>query len=172
MMDNNNVLQMPSAVSQDASTLSENVSISKTRYNNGDGGGTMKDDRYVTHAELELNTEKVLHHMDNKFGKIDAKLVGLDKRLTNVDERLASIDKHLANVDKQFVETDQHFSKVDKRLDLLGQKIDQIPTTIENSILRERELQRQQHTETTRYILGTIVIGLISIAVSIIGLMR
>lgn len=132
----------------------------------------MKDDRYVTHAELELNTEKVLHHMDNKFGKIDAKLVGLDKRLTNVDERLASIDKHLANVDKQFVETDQHFSKVDKRLDLLGQKIDQIPTTIENSILRERELQRQQHTETTRYILGTIVIGLISIAVSIIGLMR
>lgn len=25
MMDNNNVLQMPSAVSQDASTLSENV---------------------------------------------------------------------------------------------------------------------------------------------------
>lgn len=165
MMDNNNVLQMPSAVYQDAGTLSENVSISKTRYNNGDGGGTMKDDRYVTHAELELNTEKVLHHMDNKFGKVDAKLVGLDKRLTNVDERLA-------NVDKQFVETDQHFSKVDNRLDLLGQKIDQIPTTIENSILREREFQRQQHTETTRYILGTIVIGLISIAVSIIGLMR
>lgn len=165
MMDNNNVLQMPSAVSQDASTLSENVSISKTRYNNGDGGGTMKDDRYVTHAELELNTEKVLHHMDNKFGKVDAKLVGLDKRLTNVDE-------HLANVDKQFGETDQHFSKVDNHLDLLGQKIDQIPTTIENSILREREFQRQQHTETTRYILGTIVIGLISIAVSIIGLMR
>lgn len=125
----------------------------------------MKDDRYVTHAELELNTEKVLHHMDNKFGKVDAKLVGLDKRLTNVDE-------HLANVDKQFGETDQHFSKVDNHLDLLGQKIDQIPTTIENSILREREFQRQQHTETTRYILGTIVIGLISIAVSIIGLMR
>ncbi|CCK86371.1 Phage-related protein [Lactobacillus equicursoris DSM 19284 = JCM 14600 = CIP 110162] len=171
MMDNNNVLQMPSAVSQDAGTLSENVSISKTRYNNGDGGGTMKDDRYVTHAELELNTEKVLHHMDNKFGKVDAKLVGLDKRLTNVDERLASIDKHLTNVDKQFVETEQHLSKVDNRLDLLGQKIDQIPTTIENSILREREFQRQQHTETIRYIFGTIVIGLISIAVAIISLM-
>ncbi|KRK96831.1 hypothetical protein FC20_GL000177 [Lactobacillus equicursoris DSM 19284 = JCM 14600 = CIP 110162] len=109
--------------------------------------------------------------MDNKFGKVDAKLVGLDKRLTNVDERLASIDKHLTNVDKQFVETEQHLSKVDNRLDLLGQKIDQIPTTIENSILREREFQRQQHTETIRYIFGTIVIGLISIAVAIISLM-
>lgn len=113
-------------------------------YNNGDGGGTMKDDRYVTHAELELNTEKVLHHMDNKFN---------------------DVDRHFAEVDKRFVE-------VDNRLDLLGQKIDQIPTTIENSILRERELQRQQHTETTRYFFGTIIIGLISIAVSIIGLMR
>ena len=143
MMDDNNVIQMPSAISQDANALSTIASVSKTRYNNGDGGGTMKDDRYVTHTELKLNTEKVLHHMDNKF---------------------TDVDRHFAEVDKRFAE-------VDNRLDLLDQKIDQIPTKIENSILHEREFQRQQHTETTRYFFGTIIIGLISIAVSIIGLM-
>lgn len=122
MMDNNNVLQMPSAVSQDAGTLSENVSISKTRYNNGDGGGTMKD--YVTHDELKIS------------------------ELT----------------------TQNKIDKLDSKIDNLSLKIDQLPTKFENMILNEREYQHKQHTETIRFIIGTIVIGGASLIVSIIGL--
>lgn len=31
----------------------------------------MNKNDYVTHQELELTTEKILHHMDNKFAEVN-----------------------------------------------------------------------------------------------------
>lgn len=48
-----------------------------TRYNNGNGGGNNMDDKgFVTHTELKLSNEKLLHHMDNQFNHLGNKIDG------------------------------------------------------------------------------------------------
>ena len=48
-----------------------------TRYNNGNGGGNNMDDKgFVTHTELKLSNEKLLHHMDNQFNRLGNKIDG------------------------------------------------------------------------------------------------
>lgn len=70
--------------------------------------------------------------------------------------------------------TQNKIDKLDSKIDNLSLKIDQLPTKFENMILNEREYQHKQHTETIRFIIGTIVIGGLiggaSLIVSIIGL--
>ena len=55
---------------------------------------------------------------------------------------------------------------IDAKIDALSKhiddKFDQIPNVIENSILKEREFQREQQKETKRFFWGTIFIGGIS----------
>ncbi|MCT3207451.1 hypothetical protein EFO75_01730 [Limosilactobacillus reuteri] len=55
---------------------------------------------------------------------------------------------------------------IDTKIDALSKHIDdkfeQIPNVIENSILKEREFQREQQKETRRFFWGTIIIGGIS----------
>lgn len=52
------------------------VAPSKSRDNSEDGGGNNMDDKYVTHTELELSNEKLLHHMDNQFNRLGNKIDG------------------------------------------------------------------------------------------------
>lgn len=70
--------------------------------NNGNGGGIMKKDKYVTHEELnhaidkldakiDLSTEKLLHHMDNRFNETDIKIHGLKGDLKSTNTKLAFI---------------------------------------------------------------------------------
>lgn len=66
--------------------------------------------------------------------------------------------------------TQNKIDKLDSKIDNLSLKIDQLPTKFENMILNEREYQHKQHTETIRFIIGTIVIGGASLIVSIISL--
>lgn len=70
--------------------------------------------------------------------------------------------------------TQNKIDKLDSKIDNLSLKIDQLPTQFENMILSEREYKQKQHTETIRFIIGTIVIGGLiggaSLIVSIIGL--
>lgn len=45
--------------------------------NNGNGGGSNMDDKgFVTHTELKLSNEKLLHHMDNQFNRLGNKIDG------------------------------------------------------------------------------------------------
>lgn len=50
----------------------------KSRDNGGNGGGNMENKDFVTHTELKLSNEKMLHHMDNRFGDIDKHLTGIE----------------------------------------------------------------------------------------------
>lgn len=52
---------------------------------NGNGGERPMDNKYVTHKELELSNEKLLHHIDNKFAEMQHQM-----------------DQHFNDVDKQF----------------------------------------------------------------------
>lgn len=63
-------------------------------YNSGNGGGNM-DDKYVTHQELELNNEKILHQMDNRFNDVDKRFNEIDKYLIKLDTRMDSTEKTL-----------------------------------------------------------------------------
>lgn len=59
----------------------------------------MDNDKYVTHKELEANTEKILHQMDNKFAELHQ---DLNKEFRSVDKQFNAVDKQFNNVDKQF----------------------------------------------------------------------
>lgn len=71
----------------DPGTLPTNRQISD---NDGTGGGNMND-KYVTHEELELSNEKLLHHIDNKFAEMQQQM---NHRFNEVDKRFNDVDKH------------------------------------------------------------------------------
>lgn len=52
-------------------------------YNSNGGEPPMNSNEYVTHQELELHTEKLLHHIDNKFAETN-KNIGDVKDSTNL----------------------------------------------------------------------------------------
>lgn len=59
-------------------------------------------------------------------------------------------------------------SKIESAIRPLEAKIDNLPTQIENMLLKEREYQDVKRGETNRFIWGTIIIGIASIVVSIL----
>lgn len=48
---------------------------------NSNGGEPPMDNKYVTHQELELSNEKILHHIDNKFAEMDKRFAEIDKKI-------------------------------------------------------------------------------------------
>lgn len=48
------------------------------------------DNKYVTHQELELSNEKILHHIDNKFAEINNNFVDMQRQM---DGRFNEVDK-------------------------------------------------------------------------------
>lgn len=62
---------------------------SKLSDNNGNGGEPPMDNKYVTHQELELSNEKLLHHMDNKFAEMQQQM----------NQRFNEVDKHFNNLE-------------------------------------------------------------------------
>lgn len=72
--------------------------------------------------------------------------------------------------------TKEQLSDLEKKIDLkikvavqpLEGKIDNLPTQFENLLLKERQHQDDKAKETRRYIWGTIVIGVVSIIVSVV----
>ena len=65
----------------------------------------MNKNDYVTHQELELTTEKILHHMDNRFAEIDKK----------IDHRFAEMDKRFAEVNLNISEAKNIANSVDSK---------------------------------------------------------
>lgn len=53
------------------------------RNNNGNGGEPPMD-KYVTHKELELSNEKLLHHIDNRFNEMDKHFNKLELEMNDV----------------------------------------------------------------------------------------
>lgn len=62
---------------------------SKLSDNNGNGGEPPMNNKYVTHQELELSNEKLLHHMDNKFAEMQQQM----------NQRFNEVDKHFNNLE-------------------------------------------------------------------------
>lgn len=56
----------------------------------------MDNDKYVTHQELEANTEKLLHQMDNKFAELRQ---DLNKEFRSIDKRFNDVDKQFNNIE-------------------------------------------------------------------------
>lgn len=65
---------------------------SKLSDNNGNGGEPPMNNKYVTHQELELSNEKLLHHMDNKFADMQSKM---DNKFANMQNQFRDIDKKI-----------------------------------------------------------------------------
>lgn len=84
-------------------------------------------------------------------------VVSLDSK--RVDKPVSPIDNGDngggGNMNDKYVTKEYLNAKIDD-------KFEQIPNVIENSILKEREFQREQQKETRRFFWGTIIIGGIS----------
>lgn len=50
------------------------IDFSSIVRDNGGNGGEPPMDKYVTYQELEANTEKILHRMDNQFAELNDNL--------------------------------------------------------------------------------------------------
>jgi len=57
--------------------------------------------------------------------------------------------------------------KIDLKFENMDTKINNLPTQFENMMLKEREHQDNKRKETNRFIWGTIVIGIVGIALSV-----
>lgn len=57
------------------------------------------DNKYVTHEELNLTTEKILHQMDNRFNETDKKI---DNGFANVDNKFENINTKFENINTKF----------------------------------------------------------------------
>ncbi|QNQ83814.1 hypothetical protein FP435_04820 [Lactobacillus sp. PV037] len=58
-------------------------------HNKDDGGNdNMNNDKYVTHEELELSNEKLLHHIDNRFNDMSK---NIDNRFNKIELDLNSV---------------------------------------------------------------------------------
>lgn len=52
--------------------------------NDSNGGEPPMDNKYVTHKELELSNEKLLHHIDNRFNEMDKHFNKLELEINDV----------------------------------------------------------------------------------------
>ncbi len=56
----------------------------KINHNNGGGEPPMDKDRYVTQKDLDLHTEKMLRHMDQRFDEMDKQLNKMELEIHDV----------------------------------------------------------------------------------------
>lgn len=91
---------------------------------NSDGGGNMKDNKYVTHEELN-------HAVDNLNSKID---LSTEKILHHIDSKSNETEQHISDLE---LNTDKHFSdlelKTDKRFNKLELEINNVNNTAKNN---------------------------------------
>lgn len=65
------------------------------------GDGNMRRDDYVTHTELELSNERLLHHLDDRFNSLEKK----------IDSNQAETNLKFENINTKFQEVDTKFEK-------------------------------------------------------------
>lgn len=72
--------------------------------------------------------------------------------------------------------SDVNFTKIDGKFDLLESKLDNfansIPLVIDTKINEFKKESELKHAETIRFIRGTIVLGIISVIVALISLIK
>ncbi len=80
------------------------VEASNKKSDNSGGGEPPMDNKYVTHQELELSNEKLLHHMDNKFAEMQQQMNQqfneVDKHFNDLELKVNDI-KNTANNNKE-----------------------------------------------------------------------
>lgn len=68
--------------------------ISK-KIKNVESGGKDMSEKFVTHNELELSNEKILHEIDNKFHEQDKHVIRLEGKLDNLTSQLQNNNKKI-----------------------------------------------------------------------------
>lgn len=91
--DDNAVIDMNRARGNPSPSMEHSEKVSD---NKGGGEPPMDKDKYVTHEELELSNEKLLHHMDNRFNEMNKQM---DKRFNDLSLQINNVNNeaHSAN---------------------------------------------------------------------------
>lgn len=108
---------------------------------------SMDENNYVTHREL-----------DEKFGRIS--------------DQIDSSEKYLKeHIERKSAETNEKIAETNGKIDVLTQSINDFkqsfPQTVNLAVRDEFDKRDKERKETNRFIIGTLVIGGISLIVSI-----
>ncbi|MFT8882611.1 MAG: hypothetical protein ABF975_01190 [Liquorilactobacillus hordei] len=134
--------------------------LEKTR-----GVNIMADNSYITKQEL-----------DEKFNSLTEIT---DLKLKNISDKIDSSSRLIeTKIETNSSKTDSKIeisnAKIDSKIEILNQSINDFkqsfPQTINLAVRDEFDKRDKERKETNRFIMGTIVIGIISIAVSTISI--
>ena len=93
MEGNNKVVSISAVLNSNEVTPGASVDTYSKILDNDGGGEPPMDNKYVTHQELELSNEKLLHHIDNRFND-------MDKNFNKVELEINDL-KNTANTNKE-----------------------------------------------------------------------
>ena len=71
---------------------------------------------------LEGRFDKFEKNVNQRFDKIEDKLVKIDERFDKIDEKFIKIDEKFDKIDEKFIKIDEKFDKIDERFDKIDEK--------------------------------------------------
>ncbi|MGK3113840.1 hypothetical protein [Candidatus Pantoea formicae] len=64
--------------------------------------------------------------IDEKFDKIDEKFIKIDVKFDKIDEKFIKIDEKFDKIDEKFIKIDERFDKIDEKFDKIDERFDKI----------------------------------------------
>ena len=72
---------------------------------------------------LEGRFDKFEKNVNQRFDKIEDKLVKIDERFDKIDEKFIKIDEKFDKIDEKFVKIDEKFEKIDQRFEKVDERL-------------------------------------------------
>lgn len=125
--------------------------------NNGNGDGTM-DDRFATKEELKTLETKMDGRFDTMMAKMDGQFNTMNARM---DGKFETLNQSILSIGQS---TTEKIATVNQSVDNLKESV---PDKISIAITKEFKERDKDRKETNRFIIGTLVIGGLSLIASI-----
>jgi len=97
METNDNIITLDNA-KKDKINYSQDLPIDKSEYYNSKDGGNNMNNKYVTHTELELSNEKILHKIDNHFNEQDKHFIKIENALEVQNNKIQDTDRKVNKI--------------------------------------------------------------------------
>ena len=94
---------------------------------------------------LEGRFDKFEKNVNQRFDKIEDKLVKIDERFDKIDENFIKIDEKFDKIDEKFIKIDEKFDKIDEKFDKIDQRFEKVDERLNKQDIKLSDLdQRMQ----------------------------
>jgi hypothetical protein len=132
------------------------------------GKYTDKNDIIINNDSSIIGGENVMDHGQNNYVTHRE----LDEKINRISDKIDSSEKYLKeHIERKSAETNEKIAETNGKIDVLTQSINDFkqsfPQTVNLAVRDEFDKRDKERKETNRFIIGTLVIGGISLIVSI-----